>query len=168
MRNNFPKRQSGAPLHTLSKLYDVPVGFVTIPLFWAVYCFNCGRRRVAVARYRMICLVLLFCVSYTNINPRYLFYLNIYLSLAPFTLDECTAWFHSYGLRRSVWNGKQAKNSKWKYVSTCNRTSDPHFPSLTESDKELCLKLLHNQGIYKHINKIKTWQYMCQKGEGIT
>ena len=28
---NFPKRTSGAPLHTLSKLYDVPVGFVTPP-----------------------------------------------------------------------------------------------------------------------------------------
>ena len=25
MRNSFPKRPSGAPLHTLSKLYDVPV-----------------------------------------------------------------------------------------------------------------------------------------------
>ena len=46
-------------LHTLSKLYDVPVGFVTPhPYFKAVYCFICGRRRVAVARYRMICLVL--------------------------------------------------------------------------------------------------------------
>ena len=33
MRNYFPKRLSGALLHTLSKLYDVPVGFVT-PLFW--------------------------------------------------------------------------------------------------------------------------------------
>ena len=31
MRNYFPKRPSGAPLHTLSKLYDVPVGFVTPP-----------------------------------------------------------------------------------------------------------------------------------------
>ena len=31
MRNYFPKRPSGAPLHTLSKLYDVPVGFVTTP-----------------------------------------------------------------------------------------------------------------------------------------
>ena len=29
MRNNFPKRPSGVPLHTLSKLYDVPVGFVS-------------------------------------------------------------------------------------------------------------------------------------------
>ena len=28
--------------------------------FEAVYCFICGRLRVAVARYRMICLVLLF------------------------------------------------------------------------------------------------------------
>ena len=32
-RNDFPKRKSDAPLHTLSKLYDVPVGFV-FPLFW--------------------------------------------------------------------------------------------------------------------------------------
>ena len=31
MRNYFPKRPSGAPLHTLSKLYDVPVGFVHPP-----------------------------------------------------------------------------------------------------------------------------------------
>ena len=31
MRNYFPKRPSGAPLHTLSKLYDVPIGFVTPP-----------------------------------------------------------------------------------------------------------------------------------------
>ena len=31
MRNYFPKRQSGAPLHTLSKLYDVPVGFEAPP-----------------------------------------------------------------------------------------------------------------------------------------
>ena len=58
MRNYFPKRPSGAPLHTLSKLYDVPVGFVLPPYFEAEYCLFCGRRRVAVARYRMICLVL--------------------------------------------------------------------------------------------------------------
>ena len=32
IRNYFPKRTSGAPLHTLSKLYDVPVGFVSSPL----------------------------------------------------------------------------------------------------------------------------------------
>ena len=50
---------SGAPLHTLSKLYYVPVSFVTPPpYFEAEYCLFCGRRRVAVARYRMICLVL--------------------------------------------------------------------------------------------------------------
>ena len=28
MRNNYPKRPSGEPPHTLSKLYDAPVGFV--------------------------------------------------------------------------------------------------------------------------------------------
>ena len=58
MRNYFPKRPSGAPVHTLSKLYDVPVGIDPPPYFEAEYCLFCGRRRVAVARYRMICLVL--------------------------------------------------------------------------------------------------------------
>ena len=42
---NFPKQPSGAPLHTLSKLYDVLVGFVTRPYFETVYCFICGRRK---------------------------------------------------------------------------------------------------------------------------
>ena len=32
IRNYFPKRMSGALLNTVSKLYDVPVGFV-FPLF---------------------------------------------------------------------------------------------------------------------------------------
>ena len=31
MRNYFPKRPSGAPLHNLSELYDVPVGLVPPP-----------------------------------------------------------------------------------------------------------------------------------------
>ena len=31
MRNYFPKRPSGALLHTLLNLYDVPFGFVTPP-----------------------------------------------------------------------------------------------------------------------------------------
>ena len=48
---------SGAPLHTLSTLYDVPVGFAS-PSFEPMYCYICGRRRLAVAGYRMICLVL--------------------------------------------------------------------------------------------------------------
>ena len=35
MRNNVPKPPSAASLHTLSKLYVVPVGFVTLPpRFW--------------------------------------------------------------------------------------------------------------------------------------
>ena len=58
MRNYFPKRPSGATRHTLSKLYDVPVCFAVLSIE-AVYYFICGRRRVAVARYRMICLVLI-------------------------------------------------------------------------------------------------------------
>ena len=58
-RNNFSKQPLGAPLHTLTKLYDVLVGFATPPphSFEVVYCFICGRKRVTVARYRMICLV---------------------------------------------------------------------------------------------------------------
>ena len=58
MRNYFPKHTSGAPLHTLSKLYDVSFDFVSSHSFEAVYCYICGRQRVAVARYRIICLVL--------------------------------------------------------------------------------------------------------------
>ena len=59
MRNNFPKRPSGALLHILSKFRDVPVGFAPPPSsFEAVNCFICSRRRLTVARYRMICLVL--------------------------------------------------------------------------------------------------------------
>ena len=40
------------------------------PYFEAVYCFICGHRRVAVARYRMICLVLLiyFIISIPTLN----------------------------------------------------------------------------------------------------
>ena len=62
MRNLFPKRTLGAPLHTLSKLYDVSVGFV-FPSLEAVYCYICRRRRVAVARYRMIFLVLTYTIK---------------------------------------------------------------------------------------------------------
>ena len=67
MRNYFPKRSSGAPIHTLSKLCDVPVGFVPPPSFDAVFCYICGRRRVAVARYRMICFVPVN-ISLTGLN----------------------------------------------------------------------------------------------------
>ena len=40
----IPKRLSGALLHTLSELYDVPVGIVPIPSFVGVYCFIRGRK----------------------------------------------------------------------------------------------------------------------------
>ena len=33
MKNYFPKHTSGAPLHTLSKLHNVPVGFVSPNVF---------------------------------------------------------------------------------------------------------------------------------------
>ena len=62
VRNCFTKRPSGAPLHILSKLYYYVPLFVYPPppsSFEAVFCFICDLRRVVVARYRMICLVLL-------------------------------------------------------------------------------------------------------------
>ena len=54
--------------------------YMTFPLvlnplttsFEAVYCFICGRRTVAVARYRMICLVL--ALSHVLIDSQKLFY----------------------------------------------------------------------------------------------
>ena len=54
---------SGATLHSLSKFSDVPIGFALLQ-FEAVYCFICSRRRVVVARYRMIRLVLIMKCSY--------------------------------------------------------------------------------------------------------
>ena len=116
VKDPFILRTSDALLHTLSKLYDVPVGFVspflyatgtacqqrtlTPPDTWscptsglacvlmsrpispelvlspdlwisntpryfsfaleAVYCYICSHRRVAVARYWIICLVVIF------------------------------------------------------------------------------------------------------------
>ena len=49
IRNCFPKRTSGVPLHTLSKLYDVPVGFEASPLHLRQYI-----TLFAVARYLMM------------------------------------------------------------------------------------------------------------------
>ena len=56
MRNYFPKQPSGAPLHTLSKLYYVPVGFVAPPP--KSILLDMRSPKVFVDRYRMICLVL--------------------------------------------------------------------------------------------------------------
>ena len=39
MRNNFPNRSSSALLHILSKLYDVPLGFYTPPLWCSVLLY---------------------------------------------------------------------------------------------------------------------------------
>ena len=74
MRNNFPKRPSDAPLHTLSKLYDVLVGFVFPPsilrLCIALFAVTEG---VAVARYRMICLVPVYPKDHKNDDPLSIF-----------------------------------------------------------------------------------------------
>ena len=39
MSNNFPKQPSDALLHTLSKLHNIPVGFVTSPSFETVLLY---------------------------------------------------------------------------------------------------------------------------------
>ena len=68
MRSKFPKGPSDAPRHSLSKLYDVPVGFVPpllLTLVWTVSCFVCGSRRVAVALHRMIYFILKMFLTFT-------------------------------------------------------------------------------------------------------
>ena len=50
IRNNFPKRPSRAPLILCQNYMMFPL--IWTPSFEAVYCFICGRRIVAVARYR--------------------------------------------------------------------------------------------------------------------
>ena len=64
------QRPLGAALHIFPKLYDVPVGFLPPPPphFEVVYSFICGCRRVAVARYRMICLALVHSSSLALYN----------------------------------------------------------------------------------------------------
>ena len=53
----YSKTAVGAPLHILSKLYDVPVEFINPPTdFEAAYSFYCSRRKLAAAPYGMICL----------------------------------------------------------------------------------------------------------------
>ena len=63
----------------VSKLYLVPVGSPPPPSFDAVYCFICGRRRVAVARYQMIRLALVWCFQryewYSFWSPLKLFFM---------------------------------------------------------------------------------------------
>ena len=49
-------------LHTLSKLYDILLGFVSPPPHLSI----CGLRRVAVTRHRTICLVLTDITSFEN------------------------------------------------------------------------------------------------------
>ena len=60
MRNYFPKPTSGAPLHTLTnymmfRWFCKPPPILRMCIALLIY----GRRRVALARYRMIYLVLI-------------------------------------------------------------------------------------------------------------
>ena len=58
MRNYSPKRPSDAPLHTLSKLYDVPVSFVAPPPLLRLCIALFAVAEGWLLRARMICLVL--------------------------------------------------------------------------------------------------------------
>ena len=57
MKNNFTKRPFGAPLHTKSKLYDVPVGFITLTPSHEEVVFAAAEWWLHVTQYRIICLV---------------------------------------------------------------------------------------------------------------
>ena len=56
MRNNFSKRLPDVPLLYLLKVHGILFGFV-FTLFELVPLFICGRRKLAVSRLRMICVV---------------------------------------------------------------------------------------------------------------
>ena len=58
---NFSETAVGCAASYFVKIIWCSRWFCTLPpYFEALYCFICGRRRVAVPRYRMICLVLWF------------------------------------------------------------------------------------------------------------
>ena len=73
-------------------LYDVPVGFVTpAPILrLCIALYICGRRRVAVARYRMICLVIYKCINYASVSH---FDWYVYHNLLSNDLDHFTLRF---------------------------------------------------------------------------
>ena len=59
MRSYFPKRTSGAWFHSLSNLYDVPVGFAIPPHLRQCIALFEVTELLAVAQYRMLCPVLI-------------------------------------------------------------------------------------------------------------
>ena len=69
MRNYFPKQPSGAPLHSLSKLYYVPVGFVPLShlrLSIAIYAVAVGWLFLDIGRF-----VLSLCHTMSGANVSY-------------------------------------------------------------------------------------------------
>ena len=56
MRNYFPKRPSGAPLHYMSKFKVIPLVGILFP-FVQVTCIICGHQRVVFIRHWIICIV---------------------------------------------------------------------------------------------------------------
>ena len=88
----------------------------------------------------------------------------IYL-YALITLDECDAWFHLYGLRRAVRIAKQAKYSKWKYMSRVEIEPVTHCfagwrlrPLGQHNGRLLVMCERLTQSL--HMNKINVWQNM--------
>ena len=110
----LPKRPSGAPLHTLSKLYDVPVGFVLPPpYFEAEYCLFCGRRRIAVARYWMICVVLPITILCPSLSRILMF-------------DAASTTLATYWATRLTCGFLVSWKASWKFVLTINSCSWRH------------------------------------------
>ena len=85
----FSEAAVGCTASYFVKINDVHVDFVTpIPYFEAVYCFTCGRRRVAVARYRMICLVFLkFATLPYLLGLKYKYSIEYFNLIVPFSLN---------------------------------------------------------------------------------
>ena len=87
------RKGGGCTASYFVKIIGVPFGFVN-PLFWGLEELFCGRRRVAVARYRMMCLVILT-GWYCNVATAIWF-------VEYFSLIRVTYWFFRYPTRADL------------------------------------------------------------------
>ena len=103
-------------------------------------------------------------LSGSRIMRKPFYYAAIFFNLSvyvPITLDECHTWFHSYGHRRAMRNGKVTKhsnqndnvclqrdlNQQLTFCSLQNLTKCLRPIGHADWDNEFCLKLLHYPGI---------------------
>ena len=143
MRNNFPKRPSGSPLHTLSTFWGCFRCFCNpSPSFEAVYSFDCSHRRVAVDRYRMICLV-----PYMKYKKRILLRCIYYFES---DLRE-TGRNLTQSFDKSPYTHRKIKKALTIWTICAFRVINPHQWSLTKQCNLKSWKVM----VQKALNKLK-------------